>query len=71
MMTAAAANEHKSNIGLDFTLAAAYDAEYVDDEPAPEVSPKPRASDSRRDDDAAPLMGVKHTKVERCGAFVI
>ncbi len=63
MTQAAAAAEHRSNAGHDFTLADAYDAEYVDDEPEPR--------DARRDEEAAPLMGVRHTKVERCGAFVI
>lgn len=33
MNTAAAANECRSNIGSDFTLADAYDAEYLDAEP--------------------------------------
>jgi hypothetical protein len=34
MTTAAAAAEYKANIGSDFTLADAYDADYLDEEPA-------------------------------------
>ena len=34
MTPAAAANEYKSNIGPDFTLADAYNAEYVDTDAA-------------------------------------
>lgn len=30
MTTAAAANEYKANLGPDFTLADAYDADYLD-----------------------------------------
>ena len=36
MTTAAVAAEYKSNIGHDFTLADAYDAEYMDVEDATE-----------------------------------
>ena len=32
-MTTAAAAEYKANLGHDFTLADAYDADYLDDEP--------------------------------------
>jgi hypothetical protein len=67
MKTAAAANEYKSNFCHDFTLADAYDAEYVDAEEARDA-PKPRA---RRDEEAAPLMGVSRPKGERVGPFLI
>jgi hypothetical protein len=61
-MTNAAANEYRNNIGPDFTLADAFDAEYLDDEPEPR--------DPLRDEEAAPLF-VTRPKVEKCGAFFI
>jgi hypothetical protein len=61
-MTTAAANEYKSQIGPDFTLADAFDEEYMDE--------AEEARDPRRDEDAAPLF-VRRPKVERCGAFFI
>jgi hypothetical protein len=38
MNTAAAANEIKSNIGHDFTLADAYDTEYLDTDDIEDVN---------------------------------
>jgi len=62
MTTATAAAEYRSNIGPDFTLSDAYDAEYMDE--------AEEARDPRCDEEAAPLF-VKRPKVERCGPFFI
>lgn len=66
MMTnnaAAAADEYRSNIGHDFTLADAYDAEYLDTDETAE-----------RTEETAPLVSpsvLYYRKCERVGAFVI
>jgi hypothetical protein len=41
-MNAAAANEIKSNLGPDFTLADAFDAEYIDEEAEVEMGREER-----------------------------
>lgn len=72
MTTAAAAAEYRSNVGHDFTLADAYDAEYLDDELADERDRerKPRGRRASSDDDM-PLAGVRRPQGERVGAFLI
>ena len=47
MTAAAAANEIKSNIGPDFTLADAYDAEYLDEEAEEDDTAERRALNAR------------------------
>lgn len=66
MMTnnnANAAAEYRSNIGHDFTLADAFDAEYMDTDETPE-----------RTEETAPLVSpsvLNYRRAERVGAFVI
>ncbi len=62
-MNAAAANEYRSNAGHDFTLADAFDAEYMDE--------AEEARDPRRDEEAAPLACAKRPAGQRVGAFLI
>ena len=47
MTTAAAANEYRSNVGPDFTLADAYDADYLDDEAEEDEAAERQALNAR------------------------
>lgn len=61
---AAAASEYRSNIGHDYTLADAYDAEYMDLEPEADETAEELP-------EAMMLRGYSSKGLERVGPFVI
>lgn len=64
MTNAAVANEYRSNIGPDFSLADAYDEEFIDDAPPALPAQKPR-------DERAPVKAAQRPVGQRVGGFLI
>jgi hypothetical protein len=64
MTNAARAYEYRSNIGPDFSLADAYDEEFLDAAPAPQPAPKGR-------EERTPVKAAQRPTGERVRAFLI